>query len=151
MNTITRLCIVSPSEDTYADEFYQREEDITCRVASVKLHGESCGAAHGSGAPGCPKSTLAILVLSQSRWCHHSVALVSETSCNSPLANRSKLHDVSIGHRSPDHHGQPENSIYALRKNINSSTMPTRDVCYIIFEKCCYTWLRTLISHVLWT
>ena len=68
---------------------------------------------------------------SQSRWCHHGVALVSETSCNSPLANRSELRNVYVKH-------SPSNSIHALRKNVNSVTMPTHVVFLLHFRKCCY-------------
>ena len=40
----------------------------TCCVAMVNLLGESCRVVDGSGAPDCPKSTFAILVLSLLEW-----------------------------------------------------------------------------------
>ena len=61
--------------------------------------------------------------LSQSRWCHHGVALVSESSCNSPLTDRNELRDAYIGHRSLITVASPSHSIHALRKNNNSVTM----------------------------
>ena len=106
---------------------------------------EIAGSISGEFPSGFPEEVLErisaaayVTTFADSRWCHHCVALVSETLCNSSLANQSELRDAYVGHRSPNHCGQSENnSIHGLRKNINSVTMPTHDVL-----------LRHLETHV---
>ena len=110
MNTITRLR-VTPSEDTYADAM----SSTGSKKLTKHMVEEIAGSISGEFPSGFPEAVLErisaaayVATFADSRWCHHGIALVSETSCNSPLSNRSKLRDAYVGHRSPNHHGQPK-------------------------------------------
>ena len=103
MNTITRLHIVTPSEDANADTMSSTgSKELTKHMVEKIAEPVS-----GELPSGFPEEVLErisaaahVPTFPDSRWCQHHVALVSETACNSPLANRSELCDAYVGYRS---------------------------------------------------